>query len=141
VTHGIAIVSAIMLPLLLLPPNLPTRSFIRPQHVPVFGEGEPQREKAARNTAPEYQYGSKSMNAAFAALNDVKRAYFGSEHFACIMRLLGYGGLALCVDEMLKIVSNALTGTLTPYLASLQDGMPKVRRRHQCTVEHDRSHL
>eukprot|EP00911_Craspedida_sp_UC1_P002217 UC1_evm1s1691 len=102
-----------------------TRRFIRPAHAPIFGDGEPERGRAPRSFDAEFRYGSKVMNAAFGHINSVKRRYFGGEHFASIMRLLGYGGLAMCVDEMLKIVKNALSATLTPYLHALQDGMPK----------------
>lgn len=44
------------------------------------------------------------MNAAFTALTKVYSGYIGMEHFAAAVRLLGYGGVALCLDEMLKIV-------------------------------------
>lgn len=69
----------------------------------MFGESEPQRENPPRGL-PEHRFGSKSMNAAFAAIIKRTSGYVGVEHFASAVRLLGYGGVALCLDEMLKIV-------------------------------------
>ena len=93
------------------------------------------------------------MNNAFAALTKVYSGYVGMEHFAAAVRLLGYSGVALCLDEMLKIVKLNVSGgavwcavlsgcfavsharlsspdaiqleqTLTPYVAELLAGMP-----------------
>jgi len=40
-------------------------------------------------------------------------------------RLLGYGSIACCVDEMLNTVNGAIQNTLAPYVQSLLEGMPK----------------
>lgn len=50
------------------------------------------------------------MNNAFAAVTKVYSGYVGMEHFAAAVRLLGYSGVALCLDEMLKIVKINVSG-------------------------------
>lgn len=81
--------------------------FIRPSRAPTFGEGEPNREAAPRSAA-QFWYGSKAMNAAFNTVNNLSAGFVGREHFACLSRMLGYAGIAMCVDEMIKAVSSAV---------------------------------
>lgn len=45
------------------------------------------------------------MNQAFSALLERYKGFVGREHFSCAVRLLGYGGVAMCVGEMLDIVT------------------------------------
>ncbi|EGD72022.1 hypothetical protein PTSG_00038 [Salpingoeca rosetta] len=104
--------------------NTADRRFIRPERAPVFGEGEPQRESAPR-AAPEMRFGSKLLNTAYAAVTAKFTSFFGVEHLSSAVRLLEYRGVALCIEEMLKIVQANITDVLTPYVANLLDGMPK----------------
>ena len=42
----------------------------------------------------------------YAALDEGKAGFLGAEHFGCISRMLGYQGVAMCGDEMLKTLSS-----------------------------------
>lgn len=44
------------------------------------------------------------LNAAFASVTQRYTSYFGLEHLSSAVRLLEYRGVALCIEEMLKIV-------------------------------------
>lgn len=101
-----------------------TRRFTVPELAPTFGDGEPTRDAPPR-TAPHYFCGSKALNAAHFAVCEQQQHFLGAEHFACLVRLLGYGGVAMCIDEMLKLVHHEIENTLTPYVTSLTEGMPK----------------
>ncbi|KAF3838074.1 hypothetical protein F7725_009842 [Dissostichus mawsoni] len=70
---------------------------------------EPQRDKPA-NVQPYYLYGSKT-----------------------ICRLLGYQGIAVVMEELLKIVKSLLQGTILQYVKTLIEVMPKICRlpRHE----------
>eukprot|EP00039_Didymoeca_costata_P002102 m.57505 g.57505 ORF g.57505 m.57505 type:complete len:1269 (-) comp11113_c1_seq1:133-3939(-) len=106
--------------------NGATQRFVRPDSKTVmeFGDGQPKRDKLP-NAKSMYLFGTKSMNAIFAAINKRWAGFIGRPHFDCMARLLGYGSLAFCVDEMLKTVTTAIKETLSPYVQSLLDGMPK----------------
>ena len=93
-------------------------------NVPVFGEGEPHRAKAPKAHSM-YWYGNENMNTAFKAINSLLCHFVGRPHFACVSRLLSYGSLAFCVDEMLNTVETSIKGTLSPYVQSLLAGMPR----------------
>ena len=72
-----------------------------------------------------YWYGNNNMDTAFKAINSLLCHFVGRPHFACISRLLSYGSLAFCVDEMLNTVETSIKGTLSPYVQSLLQGMPR----------------
>lgn len=106
--------------------NGATQRFIRPDpgSVMIFGGGQPRRER--QPVAREYYwFGTKNMNTIFAAIHKRWCTYIGRPHFDCMARILGYGSLAHCVDEMLKTVNKAIKDQLSPYVQSLLDGMPK----------------
>lgn len=45
------------------------------------------------------------MNQVYNVHLDRYRQFIGREHFSCAVRLLGYDGIALCIREMLDIVT------------------------------------
>lgn len=101
-----------------------TNRFVRPEKAPVFGDGAPKRENPPRGQ-PQFWFGNKQMNHIFSILTEMYTGYIGVEHFAAITKLLGYGNVAFCIDEMLKLVSEGLRNVLTPYVHNLLEGMPK----------------
>lgn len=46
----------------------------------------------------------QALNAAYAAHDDLWTGFLSPEHFGAMASLLGYGGVAVCFDEMLKLV-------------------------------------
>ncbi len=82
--------------------NSTTNRFVRPEKSPMFGDGIPKRESAPR-AKPHFWFGNKHMNSIFASITDLHTGFIGSEHFGAITSLLGYGNVAFCIDEMLKV--------------------------------------
>ncbi|MGH0116617.1 UNVERIFIED_CONTAM: hypothetical protein FKN15_012212 [Acipenser sinensis] len=66
---------------------------------------EPQRDKPA-NVQPYYLYGSKPLNIAYSHIYSSYRNFVGPPHFKTICRLLGYQGIAVVMEELLKIVKS-----------------------------------
>uniref|UniRef100_A0A4W3H9N6 Cytoplasmic FMR1 interacting protein 2 n=1 Tax=Callorhinchus milii TaxID=7868 RepID=A0A4W3H9N6_CALMI len=93
---------------------------------------EPQRDKPA-NVQPYYLYGSKPLNIAFTHIYSVYRNFVGPPHFKTVCRLLGYQGIAVVMEELLKIVKSLLQGTILQYVKTLIEVMPKICRlpRHE----------
>ncbi|GCB78275.1 hypothetical protein scyTo_0020657, partial [Scyliorhinus torazame] len=93
---------------------------------------EPQRDKPA-SVQPYYLYGSKPLNIAFTHIYSVFRNFVGPPHFKTICRLLGYQGIAVVMEELLKIVKSLLQGTILQYVKTLIEVMPKICRlpRHE----------
>ncbi|VEL28762.1 unnamed protein product [Protopolystoma xenopodis] len=52
---------------------------------------------------PEYQWGSRSLNACYEAIFKLYRGFIGSPHLSAICRLLGYQGIYIIVTEVMKI--------------------------------------
>ncbi|POI34919.1 hypothetical protein CIB84_001329, partial [Bambusicola thoracicus] len=61
------------------------------------------------------------------------RNFVGPPHFKTICRLLGYQGIAVVMEELLKIVKSLLQGTILQYVKTLIEVMPKICRlpRHE----------
>eukprot|EP00051_Salpingoeca_urceolata_P004991 m.69469 g.69469 ORF g.69469 m.69469 type:complete len:1254 (+) comp13989_c0_seq2:242-4003(+) len=100
--------------------------FARPEKAPEF-QKQPDREREPR-AAPHFFFGSKALNSAFAAIQQQHINFVGVEHFKCVARWVGYGGVAMCIDELLKTIRYALKNVLTPYVTSLLEGMPKLAK-------------
>jgi len=86
---------------------------------------ELQREKFP-NVAHHYMFGSKSLNIAYREVTGLYSGFVGSQHFAAICRLIGYQGIAVVIEELLKIVKSLLQGTILQYVSTLLDVMPPV---------------
>uniref|UniRef100_H3B436 Cytoplasmic FMR1-interacting protein n=1 Tax=Latimeria chalumnae TaxID=7897 RepID=H3B436_LATCH len=93
---------------------------------------EPQRDKPA-NVQPYYLYGSKPLNIAYSHIYSSYRNFVGPPHFKTVCRLLGYQGIAVVMEELLKIVKSLLQGTILQYVKTLIEVMPKICRlpRHE----------
>uniref|UniRef100_A0A3Q4HUG4 Cytoplasmic FMR1 interacting protein 2 n=1 Tax=Neolamprologus brichardi TaxID=32507 RepID=A0A3Q4HUG4_NEOBR len=93
---------------------------------------EPQRDKPA-NVQPYYLYGSKPLNIAYSHIYSSYRNFVGPPHFKTICHLLGYQGIAVVMEELLKIVKSLLQGTILQYVKTLIEVMPKICRlpRHE----------
>jgi len=78
------------------------------------------------NVAHYYMFGSKSLNIAYREITGLYSGFVGSQHFAAICRLIGYQGIAVVIEELLKIVKSLLQGTILQYVKTLLDVMPQV---------------
>uniref|UniRef100_A0A8C1LPQ8 Cytoplasmic FMR1 interacting protein 1 n=2 Tax=Cyprinus carpio TaxID=7962 RepID=A0A8C1LPQ8_CYPCA len=91
-----------------------------------------QRDKPA-NAQPQYLYGSKALNLAYSSVYSLYRNFVGPPHIKAICRLLGYQGIAVVMEELLKVVKSLLQGTILQYVKTLMEVMPKICRlpRHE----------
>nr|XP_023395464.1 cytoplasmic FMR1-interacting protein 1 [Loxodonta africana] len=91
-----------------------------------------QRDKQP-NAQPQYLHGSKALNLAYSSIYGSYRNFVGPPHFKVICRLLGYQGIAVVMEELLKVVKSLLQGTILQYVRTLMEVMPTICRlpRHE----------
>ncbi|XP_059150444.1 cytoplasmic FMR1-interacting protein-like isoform X1 [Physella acuta] len=87
-------------------------------------EKETKREKPP-NPSVHYVWGTKRLNHSFSTIYSLYSGFIGAPHFRAICRLLGYQGIAVVIEELLKTVENFLTGTTIEYVATLMKVMPE----------------
>src|SRR5207245_72019 len=79
-----------------------------------------QREKLASQQPtqqpPYYLYGTKALNIAYTAIFTQYSGFIGYPHFRAICRLLGYQGIAVVIEELLKIIKSLIQGTIAQYV-------------------------
>ncbi|UYV60204.1 CYFIP1 [Cordylochernes scorpioides] len=75
---------------------------------------------------PQYFWGTKSLNLAYATIYGMYSGFVGAPHLGAICRLLGYQGIAVVMEELLKIVKSLIQGTLLQYTTTLMNVMPKI---------------
>jgi hypothetical protein len=51
--------------------------------------------------------------------------FVGVPHFRCMAKLLGYQGIAVVIEELLKIIGNLIQGTILQFTKTLMEAMPK----------------
>uniref|UniRef100_H2YIL7 Cytoplasmic FMR1-interacting protein n=1 Tax=Ciona savignyi TaxID=51511 RepID=H2YIL7_CIOSA len=78
------------------------------------------------NAAHHYLFGSKHLNVAYKEIAGLYSGFVGYPHFAAICRLIGYQGIAVVIEEMLKIVKSLLQGTIVQYVTTLLSVMPPI---------------
>lgn len=77
-----------------------------------------------------YLWGSKQLNAAFSAQYGQYTGFVGAPHFHAMCRLLGYQGIAVVMEIILKdIVKPLIQGNLLQFTKTLMQAMPKVHIR------------
>ncbi|KAK3928668.1 Cytoplasmic FMR1-interacting protein [Frankliniella fusca] len=74
----------------------------------------------------QYLWGSKQLNIAFSAIHDQYTGFVGPYHFRTLCRLLGYQGIAVVMEELLKIVRSLIQGNLLQFTKILMDAIPKL---------------
>lgn len=104
--------------------NAATNRFVKTK-LP-FGP-ESQREKPP-NASPHYIWGTKALTTSYSAIYNLYQGFVGAPHFRAICRLIGYQGIAVVIEELLKIVKALLKGTLFEYVKTLMRVMPNVCR-------------
>ena len=83
-----------------------------------------QREKAP-TMAHQYLWGSKALNIANNTVYAQYAGFMGMPHFRCMAKLLGYQGIAVVMEELLKIVKSLLQGNILNFARTLMEAMPK----------------
>ena len=110
--------------------NSSTNRFVKtPSYAPNFQstDGAPHREKLSSNPASPayYLYGTKALNIAYAAIYSQYTGFIGAPHFRSICKLLGYQGIAVVIEELLKIIKSLIEGSIADYVKVLMQVMPK----------------
>ncbi|XP_026675892.1 cytoplasmic FMR1-interacting protein [Diaphorina citri] len=72
-----------------------------------------------------YSWGSKQLNMAYYSIYGQYTGFVGAYHFRAMCRLLGYQGIAVVMEELLKIVTSLIQGSLLQFTKTLMDAMPK----------------
>ena len=49
----------------------------------------------------------------------------GPPHFNCMAKLLGYQGIAVVMEELLKVVKSLIQGNILQFTKTLMEAMPK----------------
>ncbi|XP_052793301.1 cytoplasmic FMR1-interacting protein-like isoform X3 [Mya arenaria] len=101
--------------------NAATNRFVKTNYT--FVEAS-QREKPPNASHP-YIWGTKTLTSSFSSIYSQYAGFVGPPHFRVCCRLLGYQGIAVVVEELLKIVSEQLTGPLMRYTKILMSSMPQ----------------
>lgn len=83
--------------------NGSTNRFVKTQQPHV---NETRREKMTREIPDVHLYGTRELNQAYDIVNNLYRGFVGFQHFRTMTRLLGYQGIAVVIQEMLKVVKN-----------------------------------
>lgn len=101
------------------------------------------------NPSCHYVWGTKALNSSYSAIFNLYSGFIGAPHFRSVCRLLGYQGIAVVIEELLKIVRNlfqnrilvskhsneknratdkfvSLKGTTMDYIKTLMKVMPNV---------------
>ena len=73
-----------------------------------------------------YVWGSKTLNIANNTIYSQYAGFVGAPHFRCMSRLLGYQGIAVVMEELLKIVKSLVQGNILQFTKTLMEAMPKV---------------
>jgi cytoplasmic FMR1 interacting protein len=72
-----------------------------------------------------YWYGNKQLNMAYGSYYQLFSSFIGEPHFIAMTRMLGYQGIAMVIEELLKVMDGSLNGTIKSYVHALMEGMPK----------------
>ncbi|CAF1631788.1 unnamed protein product [Adineta ricciae] len=102
--------------------NGSTNRFVKTQQPHV---NETTREKMSREIPDVQLYGTRELNQAYDIVNNLYRGFVGVQHFRAMTRLLGYQGIAVVIQEMLKVVKNLLDKTIREFVEKLRACMPK----------------
>ncbi|OQV18248.1 Cytoplasmic FMR1-interacting protein [Hypsibius exemplaris] len=108
--------------------NAATNRFVKTKNLS-FSESVT-REKAPQ-VANYYVWGNKNLAIAYGHIFKRYSGFFGPQHCRVISRLLGYQGIALIIDELLKTVRILLDGSLSTYFKVLMKVMPRSCKLHR----------
>jgi len=111
--------------------NSSTNRFVKmPPYAPTLTphQSGPTREKLSQSMQQPsyYLYGTKALNIAFATIHQLHSNFIGPPHFRAMGQLLGYQGVAIVIDHLLKVIKSLIQGTMTQHCKTLQSVMPKV---------------
>ncbi|XP_067662939.1 cytoplasmic FMR1-interacting protein-like [Haliotis asinina] len=77
------------------------------------------------NPSQYYIWGTKVLNTSYTTIYSLYAGFIGPPHFRAICRLLGYQGIAVVIEELLKTVEGFLKETTMEYVRTLMRVMPE----------------
>ncbi|KAG7228722.1 hypothetical protein INR49_008500 [Caranx melampygus] len=88
---------------------------------------------ADRGEKERKSHAADTLNLAYSSIFSSYRNFLGPPHIKVMCRLLGYQGIAVVMEELLKVVKSLLQGTIMQYVKTLMEVMPKICRlpRHE----------
>ncbi|XP_026473678.1 cytoplasmic FMR1-interacting protein-like [Ctenocephalides felis] len=102
--------------------NAATNRFVRCRGIqfaqPIHRDKPPQMSYA-------YHWGSKHLSTAYNTQYGQYAGFVGTQHFHAMCRLLGYQGIAVVIEELLKTVRSLIQGSLLQFTRTLMGAMPK----------------
>uniref|UniRef100_A0A0N5A899 Cytoplasmic FMR1-interacting protein n=1 Tax=Syphacia muris TaxID=451379 RepID=A0A0N5A899_9BILA len=108
--------------------NGSTHRFVLSRHLM---QGSPKREKPP-NASVQYFWGSLSLNAAFGSIFQMYCGFIGMAHLKPMAKLLGYQGIAVILEELIKTCQSLINGPLRKHVRSVFNLMPKVCKLPRC---------
>ncbi|XP_037086734.1 cytoplasmic FMR1-interacting protein-like isoform X2 [Pollicipes pollicipes] len=102
--------------------NAATNRFVRATGL-VFSAGV-NREKPPQ--APHFMlWGSRALNTSYSSIYGQYSGFVGAPHFRAVCRLLGYQGIAVVMEELLKIIKSLIQGNILQFTRTLMHVMPQ----------------
>ena len=102
--------------------NAATGRFVKCRDIlfskPVYRDKPPQM-------AYHYLWGSKALNIANQHIFNQYSGFVGAPHMKAISSLLGYQGIAVVMEELLKIIKSLVQGNILQFTKTLMQVMPK----------------
>lgn len=108
--------------------NSSTQRFIKmPEKAPNFSStdyAQHQRDRPALGAnVPYYSYGSKPLNYAFNSIQKLYNGFVGAPHFRVLCRVLGYSGIAVVIEELLKNIQGKMQTSIASYVMTIRQSM------------------
>ncbi|KAE9551006.1 hypothetical protein FO519_005792 [Halicephalobus sp. NKZ332] len=101
--------------------NMTTRRFVRSSHM----LKKPHHREKAPIVNATYEFGSRSLNAAFSNLCLMYSKFIGPPHLQVLARMLGYQGISALLEELLIMVQSSID-SLKEHVRVLFNLVPKV---------------
>lgn len=92
--------------------------------VPSIFEKTSKRDKQP-SVSPYYVWGSKRLTMSFNTVFSLYSEFIGMPHFRVMCHLLGYQGIAVVIEELLKSMDKFVNGILLDYMKQLMKAMPE----------------
>ncbi|XP_076048811.1 cytoplasmic FMR1-interacting protein Sra-1 isoform X2 [Oratosquilla oratoria] len=102
--------------------NAATNRFVRAVGITFV---QPVQRDKPPNVANYNVWGSKALNVAFSTIYSQYQGFLGAPHLRSIVRLLGYQGIAVVMQELLEIIRSLIQGNIHQFTKTLLAAMPK----------------
>ena len=75
-----------------------------------------ERDKPPKPSSPAYVWGTEDLAKIYNSIYSQYKGFVGMDHFRAICRLCGYQGVAVILQELLKIVSEQVSIAVKHYI-------------------------